>query len=849
MNQRFTSSSSPQTRAHAPLFVTLSQSRHTRSHTRQHVVFYSAVAIIFLLILSPAASSQISVLTQHYDNARTGQNTQETILTHANVNPNQFGLLFSQPIDGQMAAQPLYVPNVFIPSLNATHNVIYAVTMHDGIYAFDADNNQGANAQPLWYVSLLNGAGGVTTVPLVDEKCRVTGYTEFGIQGTPAIDATRNAIYFLAMTKENGSYVHRLHALDLGTGQELFGGPATVSASVVINGETYTFIDRYQQQRPGLLLQNGIVYIGFGSPGCNIKTENGWVMTYDADTLQQVGAFDVSPDVQASAIWQSGAGLTGDDNGNVFFSTGDGLFDGPDGTHFGDTALKLTQVGNTLTLGDYFTPYNQLFFQENDLDLSSSFVTLLPDQPSGQYALAVDKDGTAYILNQNNMGGYNPAGDFQIPQEISVPVDGEVHAGQTYWNNNVYIAAEGTPIMAYSFNDGLLSLQPTSQTPKATANPTGGIVSSNGTQNGIYWHATFPTSKLFAYDATNLANELYDSGMVPARDSIPMVVHFAMPVVANGKVYLNGQTQLSVFGLLPAFTPVAGNHQTGQIGTQLPIALQAGLVDPYTQNPIQQAGIPVTFTVSPRGGSFSNPNTQTDASGTVSTNFTLSKTPGVYTITAASKGYGSAIFTVTATTGMPASMVIASGNNQSATVTTNLKSPLKVKVKDAQGNPVAGITVAFSDNGAGGTLSPATATTDSTGVASTTYTTGTKAGIIAITASTAGVTPVSFKATVLAGPPASMSIYAGNNQTVKAGASTAKQLQVLVEDQYANVAKGAQVTYSDGGAGGSFAPNPATTSSKGIAGSRYTAPMQTGTVTVTATCPGTNNVQFTVNVD
>ncbi|HTR26086.1 MAG TPA: Ig-like domain-containing protein [Terriglobales bacterium] len=831
MRTHISPSSSPQVRSLVPIFVT------------------SAVALTLILAIVPAVC-QVSVLTQHYDNARTGQNTQETILTPANVNANGFGLLFSYPLDGQMAAQPLYVPNVYIPALNATHNVVYAVTMHDSIYAFDADNNQGSNAQPLWFVNLLDADDGVTTVPLVDEKCRVTGYSEFGIQGTPVIDTTRHAIYFLAMTKENGTYVHRLHALDLGTGQELFGGPATISASVVINGETYTFIDRYQQQRPGLLLQNGIVYVGFGGPGCNIKTENGWVMAYNADNLQPMGAFDVSPDVQASAIWQSGAGLAGDDNGNVFFSTGDGLFDGPGGTHFGDTALKLTQVGNTLTLGDYFTPYNQLFFQENDLDLSSSFVTLLPVQPNGgHYALATDKDGTAYILNQTDLGQYNPAGDFQIPQELDVPVQGEVHAGQTYWNNNVYIAAEGTPIMAYSFNNGQLSSQPTSQTPKATANPTGGIVSSNGTQNAIFWHATFPTSKLFAYDATNLATEFYDSGMNQKRDGIPEVVHFAMPVVANGRVYLNGQTQLSVFGLLVGFTPLAGNNQTGQIGSQLPIALEAGLVDPYTHNPIHQAGIPVTFTVSPRGGSFSNPTTQTDANGTVSTYYTLPKTPGTYIITASSPNYASAIFTVTATTGAPESMVIASGNNQSAPVTTSLKSPLKVKVKDAQGNPVVGISISFSDNDAGGTLTPATATTDSAGIASTTYTTGTKAGIIAITASTAGVAPVSFKATVLAGPPASMAVYAGNNQTVKTGQSTSKQLQVLVEDQYTNVVKGAQVSYSDNGAGGSFLPNPAITSSKGIAGSRYTAPMQEGTVTVTASCPGANTVQFTVNVD
>lgn len=811
--------------------------------------FRLAFAIIVVLISTIPGAGQISVLTQHYDNARTGQNTQETVLTPANVNPTQFGLLFTHALDGQMTAQPLYVPNVFIPSLNATHNVVFAVTMHDGVYAFDADSNQASNASPLWYVSFLNPAGGVTSVPQSDEGCSV-GYTEFGIQGTPVIDPTKNAIYIEAITKENGNYVHRLHALDLGTGAELFGGPTVISASVVVNGETYAFIDKYQQARPGLLLQDGIVYIGYGGPGCNVKTENGWVMAYDGSTLQQVGAFDASPNVKASAVWLSGAGIAGDGNGNIYFSTGDGLFDGPGGTHYGDSVIKLSQGNGVLNFADSFTPYNQQFLRAHDLDVSSGLVQLLPQQPDGsQFVLAIDKNGTTYLLDQNNLGGYNPAGDFQIPQELNVPVLGQVHAGLTYWNNTIYVLAEQTPPMAYSFSNNQLSLQPISQAAKSTANPTGGIVSSNGTTNGIFWYETFPTAKLFAYDATNLATELYDSGMAGARDETGKMVHFGMPIVANGKVYVDGATNLAVFGLLPAFSAVGGNNQTGPAGSQLPIALQAGLVDPYTGNAIDQAGITVTFTASPKGGMFSTPKTQTNSSGVASTNYTLSTTPGVYTITAASKGYASAIFTVTATGSSPASVAIASGNNQSAPVKSSLNSPLKVKVKDAAGNGVAGVSVTFSDGGAGGTISTATVTTDSGGFASTTYTTGTKAGSVSITAAVNGLTPAAFKATVLAGPPASMVIYAGNNQTVKAGKNTSKQLQVLIEDQYTNVVKGAQVTYSDGGAGGSFVPNPATTTSKGIAGSRYTAPAQIGTVTVTASTPGLTSVQFTVNVD
>jgi len=830
-------------------FVRQARVRCRSSRPRWDISIFAATVIILLCLASLPAFAQISVLTQHYDNARLGQNTQEKLLTHANVNPTQFGLLFTHDLDGQMTAQPLYVPNVLIPALNSTHNVVYAVTMHDGVYAFDADNNQGANAQPLWYVSFLNPANDITSVPQADEGCSV-GYTEFGIQGTPVIDTTKNAIYIEAITKENGNYVHRLHALDLGTGAELFGGPTVIAASVEINGGTYTFIDKYQQARPGLLLQDGIVYIGYGGPGCNVKTENGWVMAYDGTTLQQVGAWDASPNVKASAVWLSGAGIAGDGNGNIYFSTGDGLFDGPGGTHYGDSVIKLSQGAGGLNLADSFTPYNQQFLRQHDLDVSSGMVQILPQLPDGrQFLLAIDKNGATYLLNQNNLGGYNPAGDFQIPQEIDMPVQGQVHAGLTFWNNTIFVAAEQTPLMAYSFSNGQVSSAPISQAPQATANPTGGIVSSNGAQDGIFWHVTFPTAKLFAYDATNLAYELYDSGMAGARDRMEKMVHFGMPIVANGRVYVDGASQLSVFGLMPAFAAVAGNNQTGSVGSLLPIPLQAGLVDPYTGNGINQAGIPIAFSVNPTGGMFSPKQTETDSTGVATTNYTLPPAPGVYTITAASSGYASAIFTVTATAGTPGSVAIAGGNNQSSPVKTALKTALKVKVKDPQGNGLAGVSVTFSDAGAGGTLSPVTVTTDSGGFASTAYTTGTKAGTVNIAASVAGIAPVSFKETVLAGPPASMSIYAGNGQTVKAGKSTSKQLQVLITDQYSNVVKGAQVTYGDGGKGGSFSPNPAITTSKGIAGSRYTAPAQTGTVTVTASSPGVGNVQFTVTVD
>jgi Bacterial Ig-like domain (group 1) len=365
--------------------------------------------------------------------------------------------------------------------------------------------------------------------------------------------------------------------------------------------------------------------------------------------------------------------------------------------------------------------------------------------------------------------------------------------------------------------------------------------------NGIFWYVSNHT--LFAFDATNLAKEFYDSTMAGTRDTLLPVVHFDMPIVADGRVYVNGKTQLTVYGLLPALTAAAGNNQSAASGTTLPIALQAALRDPYSGNPIHSAGIPVTFSASSSGGSFSNPNAVTNSSGIASTSYTLPTKTGNYTITAASPGYASAKFAVTAIPGTPASLSISSGSSQKGPVGTPLPQPLIVKVKDASGTGLSGIKVNFSDGGAGGTLSSPTATTNATGYASTSYTTGTKTGTVNVTASVTGLTPVVFKEIVLVGPASALKIYSGNNQSVKQGAATPAQLQVMVTDQYGNPVPNISVTFDDGGAGGSFFFDPVVTSSKGIAGTRYTAPFTSGPVTVTASASGLTSMEFTVNVN
>jgi protocatechuate 3,4-dioxygenase beta subunit len=293
---------------------------------------------------------------------------------------------------------------------------------------------------------------------------------------------------------------------------------------------------------------------------------------------------------------------------------------------------------------------------------------------------------------------------------------------------------------------------------------------------------------------------------------------------------------------------VGGNNQTGVVGEALPIALQAGLQNPYTAQPVQTPGIPVTFSAAGKVGVFSNPNPTTDSSGTASTTYTLPAKPGTYTITASSPGYASATFLVTAVSDTATALVVSGGNLQKAPVLTALSAPLKVKAKDTNGNGVAGVVVTFADNGAGGSFSATTATTDSSGVAGTTYVTGTRSGAVKISASASGLTPAVFKQTVLAGPAVSLAIKSGNNQTVGPGTVAPKKLQVLVEDQYGNPVPGVSLNFSDAGAGGSLSPNPVVTNAKGIAATTYATPAQPGQVTVTASSPGLSPVAFTINV-
>ena len=506
---------------------------------------------------SIAVTDLKGVFTYHNDPARTGQNLQEYALTTGTVNSSTFGALFSCPVDGYVYAQPLYIANFSIGG--QTHNVVFVATEHDSIYAFDADSS---SCVQLWHTSFLSS--GVTTVPAADTGELSDLIPEIGITSTPVIDSSTNTIFVVAKTKETvGSscssstpcYVHRLHALDLTTGAEKFGGPVVLSAP--------NFVPLFHLQRPALLLNNGTLYIGFGSHGDN-NTWQGWLMaySYNSSTITQTWVWhstDPTSGNNEGAIWGSGNGPALDANGNIYVETGNGVFDGT--TNFSDSVVKLSPAGALL---DYFTPYDQGVMQQNDIDLGSSGPIILPDS-MGTTAhppmIATGKVGVVYLLDQTNMGKYNPAGNQDLG-EVSVGFnETNLTAGfygqPAYWNGNIYTIIVGDSLRQFSIGNGTISTVSSSNS-NSTFSFRGATpaVSASGTTNGIVWVADITAYQsggaviLDAYDATNVSTPLYSSPASGSSAAAP-ATKFTVPTVANGKVYVGGQLAFTVFGLLP----------------------------------------------------------------------------------------------------------------------------------------------------------------------------------------------------------------------------------------------------------------------------------------------------------
>lgn len=504
--------------------------------------FSFACVALALCLLASRSAAQTPVLTWHYDNTRSGANTTETVLTPANVNYKTFGKLSSKPVDGIVVAQPLYVPNLTIAG-QGTHNVVFVVTMHDSVYAFDADD---ANPSPLWYTSILSysPAGAITVPATVKRNSGTTAWTELGIVSTPVIDLVGGTIYVVGETYENSQVVHRLHALDITSGVEKLGGPTTISATYRCNGVTTTFKDLYQMNRPGLLLTNGQIFVAWGSNGNNDWSQ-GWVMSYDAITLQQLGAVTVEPGKTLASIWQKGAGMAADANGNIFAVTAEGPYTA--GQNLSESVVRFNST-NGLQLADFFSPYNHAVLGQSDLDQTG--LVLLPTQP-GAYPdemIAIGKIGTIYLLDRDQMGSICQTcsgGDAQIVQEIPVGA-GPEGGNPSYWNNTVYFTGQHSPVQAYTLQNGQLLVPPV----KTTQQMAGGghsFITSNGTANGILWLMNGPN--VYALNAVTL-KILYNTMMAPnRRDNLPAMPHFPEPIAADGKIFIGTKNSLVTYGL------------------------------------------------------------------------------------------------------------------------------------------------------------------------------------------------------------------------------------------------------------------------------------------------------------
>jgi hypothetical protein len=524
-------------------------------------------AFVALLIarretVANAAPAFKGVLTYHNDNMRTGRNTSESTLTIKNVNSATFGKLFLLSTDGLVDAQPLYVPNLTIAG--SPHNVVFVESENDTAYAFDADN--GSN---LWHVTAL-GAGEVAS----DDRGCSQVKPVIGITSTPVIDLTtgpHGTIYMIAMSKDSsGNYYQRLHALDITTGAEQFGGPTIISAQYPGTGDNsqngnVIFDPKQYKERAALLLLNHVVYTSWSSH-CDFRPYTGWIMGYDETTLAQTSVLNVTPNGNEGAIWSAGAGLFADTSGDIYFLDANGTFDTtlngsgfPINGDYGNAMVKLSTKKGKLAVADYFNMFNTVSESGQDEDLGSGGGMVVPNfkDSSGvmhQLVVGAGKDSNIYLANQKNMGKFNPNNNNQIYQEVKGALAGQVFSMPAFSTGRIYYGAVGDSIKAFTFNSsGMLNATPQSKTPTTFGFP-GATPSTSGSSKKtlILWATeNTATAVLHAYNGNNLALELYNSNQAAnGRDHFGTGNKFITPTIANGKVYVGTQTGVGVFGLL-----------------------------------------------------------------------------------------------------------------------------------------------------------------------------------------------------------------------------------------------------------------------------------------------------------
>src|SRR5271165_5326056 len=536
------------------------------------VVRQGCYLAVVCLMSCTLVAAQVAVATYHNDNYRSGTNAQETILTPSKVNVQSFGKRLTFPVEGYVYAQPLYVPRVVI---NGTaHSVVYVATEHDQVYAFDVKSGQ-----KLWQVNFLASGNALTIITPVSSNDVNCGdlVPEIGITGTPAIDVSTNRLYVIAKTKvydvrsHTTNFYQTLHVLDIRTGFETFPPqrirakfPGTGTGSV--NG-VLTFDPLVQAQRPGLLIQNGVVFAAFASH-CDLGNYHGWMMAFAENALAPSGVTVDTPNGYEGGYWGGGSGMNADSSGSIYGATGNGYFDANNGgVDYGDSILRLTwsAANKSFTVADYFTPWDQQTLDQNDGDVGSGGIVLLPDQPGKPYPhllVQAGKEGTIDLVNRDNMGHFHSGNDSQIVQTIPFAI-GELWGAPAFWNNNVYFGGLFDYLKAFSFdpNAQQLSASYTSKSPEqyGLPGPTPSV-SANGKANGIVWVIKSDTfysrsqqpgpAVLRAYDATNLGNELYNSEQNPARDRLGLAAEFPTPTIAGGLVFAGADNQVSMYGLL-----------------------------------------------------------------------------------------------------------------------------------------------------------------------------------------------------------------------------------------------------------------------------------------------------------
>jgi outer membrane protein assembly factor BamB len=520
----------------------------------------SHTAPLAVSVNASVAGAGTDVVTYHDDVARTGLNGNETILTPGNVNSSRFGLLRILPADGKVDGEPLVLSSLTVGGIQ--RNVVYAVTEHDSVYAFDADSGT-----LLWKASVL----GASETPSGDHGCAQIS-PEIGITSTPVID--RNAgpngtAFVVGMSQDQaGAYHQRVHALDATTGVELAGSPVEIHATYPgtganSSGGSVVFDPGQYAERVGLLLLNGVIYMGWTSH-CDQPPYTGWLMGYSESTLAQTSVLNLTPNGSEGSIWMSGTGLAADASGNIYFLDANGTFDAaldangfPVNGDFGNGFLKVSTAGGKLTVADYFEPYNTLAESAIDEDLGSGGVLLLPDlsdESGGIHHLAVGagKDQKIYVVDRDSMGKYNPQSNAALYQEIDGAI-GMVFSMPAYFNNTIYYGAVGDALKAFPIADARLapaaSVESTNTFPYPGTTPS---VSANGTTNGIVWAVENSSpAVLHAFDAISL-RELYNSNQAGnSRDHFGSGNKFITPLVVNGKVYVGTPSGVAVFGLLP----------------------------------------------------------------------------------------------------------------------------------------------------------------------------------------------------------------------------------------------------------------------------------------------------------